>query len=297
MAPRGTSSRCGARGRRRARAASGGRAWPPSRPRSPAPPATWPPRGPGTSAVGSTAPRPRRGRPRWAASCLVEVDALEAPAAEVVDEHRRRRSTHPGRAQPSAPGGAGRATRPPRRRDRRQRAARARPPSSPRAASAAAPVGCLSRGARTPPRCPSAYDQMVDRSIAVQGSTFETIGRWRPSPTRPRRSSRGSAGAARPRSTRAPEGRRAAALTGQAPRAERLEAPRPRLFRGLDRYVRHREVEFDMRERRARGETPSSPATGDPWSQGLRLLPGLHDLRRQPLGGFRREVCRSWISR
>jgi propionyl-CoA carboxylase beta chain len=59
-------------------------------------------------------------------------------------------------------------------------------------------------------------------------------------------------------------------------------------FVELDELARHRSTNFGME---ATGPTATawSPATAPSTAAGLRLLPGLHGLRRQPRRGLRRE--------
>ena len=110
-------------------------------------------------------------------------------------------------------------------------------------------------------------------------------------PTRPRGSSSGSSSCARrrshPASEKAVEQQRSQGKLLAHERLEKLLDPGS--FVELDRFVRHREslLRDDgaaalRRRRRHRLRDDLRP-------QGLRLLAGLHDLRRQPLRGVRRE--------
>ena len=93
-------------------------------------------------------------------------------------------------------------------------------------------------------------------------------------------------GASGPPRRGAPPGRRSAAVEPAALRGRLLARERmrklldPGSFVEIDRYVRHREVEFGMRERRPWGD---AVVTGYGTIFGrtrLRLLAGLHRLRR-----------------
>ena len=145
------------------------------------------------------------------------------------------------------------------------------------------------------------YGQIVERSSGMRDSTTAIrASRLRPWPTTDDRRTHETtqeklelarASCATRRSTRAASRRssgsaRAGKLLARE-RAERLLDPGS--FVELDRYVRHRESNFGMLERRPVRRRGRHRLRHDLRPQGLRLLAGLHRLRRLALRGLRRE--------
>ena len=128
-------------------------------------------------------------------------------------------------------------------------------------------------------------------SHAIEPSNGPRLGSGAWPTRRPSRSSRACRRSATRRSTRAARRRsRGGARRGRLLARERVEKLLdPGSFVELDRYVRHREVEFGMREQRPVGRRGRHRLRDDLRPQGLRLLAGLHDLRRVAVGGLRRE--------
>ena len=111
--------------------------------------------------------------------------------------------------------------------------------------------------------------------------------------TTPRRSRSGSPSSrscARPRSTPRPRPRRSSTTAASSPRASAIEKLLdPGSFQELDTFVRHRTTDFDMQSNRPWGD---AVVTGHGTIDGparVRLLPGLHGLRRLARRGHGRE--------
>ena len=115
--------------------------------------------------------------------------------------------------------------------------------------------------------------------------------RWPRSTTRPPRSSPGCRSCPSRRSTPGTRRRsRGSGSGGSCSRGERVEKLLdPGSFVELDRYVRHRNPDFDSMANRPYGDAVVTGYGDDLRPQGLRLLPGLHRLRRLALRGLRRE--------
>ena len=106
------------------------------------------------------------------------------------------------------------------------------------------------------PRKGDPFDPLSGISPGTAGGRGVTLGACRPRWTRPRRSSTGWASCATRRCTRAATGRSSgSASRASCSRASALEKLLdPGSFVELDRYVRHREADFGMLERRPYGD-------------------------------------------
>ena len=243
-----------------------------------------------------------RSAPAGGAPCLVELDLLDAPAAELVEHHARAvvralgdRDRLPGR-RGSASTSDVHGGRCPRRRGAplRRRAHRAAP--RPRRVSGSRSASSVN----APAHRPRTATRWSGRSVSIprRRSYHRPFGlgvRLR-GDGRGARHDRSEAPLARgAERAGAPSGEREARRHGSASAGKLLARERleklldPGSFVELDRFVRHREVEFEMRENRPWGDAVVTGLRDDLRPQGVRLLAGLHGLRRLALRGLRGE--------